>query len=231
MHAVRFTRNLWAVMIIVSLGAGMFVTGCGSSGGSPPSSVSDAGSGSDTAAADHSVVEKSESVSNQSQTERVAYQSGMEIGEIPMPFEVADVTGPNKGKTLCYRCLYGERPVVGIFVRELDEPTTKLIQKIDSEVAAHQDEKLAAFVVMLTDTPAEVKQELEKVASENQIKHVPLTVYEGTAGPAGYNIKPDASLNVMMWEGVVKANRAWQAGQLKPEELSEVIADTRLIIQ
>lgn len=229
MHAVRVTRIVSAVMF-VSLGSVVFVTGCGTSGQTPQSLSSVPSEESESAPTDISEVENSASASDQDQTERVTYQSGMEIGAIPMPFEVADVTGPNKGKTLCYRCLYGERPVVGIFVREFDEPTTTLIKKIDSEVAAHQDEKLAAFVVMLTDTPAEVKTELEKIASKNQIKHIPLTVFEGTVGPSGYNIKQDANLNVIMWEGVVKANRAWQPGQLKPEEISEVIADTRLMV-
>ena len=229
MHAVRATRILSAVMC-VSLGSVVFVTGCGTSEQTPQSLTGVAEKEPESSATEKSGVGGSESDADQDQTERVIYQSGMEIGAFPMPFDVADVTGPTKGKTVCYRCMYGERPVVGIFVREFDEPTTALIQKIDSEVAAHQDEKLAAFVVMLTDTPAEVKTELEKIASKNQIAHIPFTVFEGTAGPLGYNIKQDASLNVMMWEGVVKANRAWQAGQLKPDEISEVIADTRLMI-
>ena len=78
--------------------------------------------------------------------------------------------------------------------------------------------------------PSEVKPNLERIAAEYQIQHVPLTVYEGATGPPGYNVKQDASVNVMMWEGVVKANRAYQAGQLKPEEIKEVIADTKLIV-
>jgi hypothetical protein len=32
-----------------------------------------------------------------------AVKSGLKPGELVMPFDVADVTGPNKGKTLCYR--------------------------------------------------------------------------------------------------------------------------------
>lgn len=32
-----------------------------------------------------------------------AVKSGLEIGESVNPFQVDDVTGPNKGKTLCYR--------------------------------------------------------------------------------------------------------------------------------
>ena len=30
-------------------------------------------------------------------------QSGLKVGESVNPFNVDDITGPNKGKTLCYR--------------------------------------------------------------------------------------------------------------------------------
>ncbi len=32
-----------------------------------------------------------------------AVQSGLKPGESVAPFDVDDITGPNKGKTLCYR--------------------------------------------------------------------------------------------------------------------------------
>ena len=32
-----------------------------------------------------------------------AVKSGLKLGEFVSPFDVDDVTGPNKGKTLCYR--------------------------------------------------------------------------------------------------------------------------------
>jgi hypothetical protein len=32
-----------------------------------------------------------------------AVQSGLKAGESVSPFDVDDITGPNKGKTLCYR--------------------------------------------------------------------------------------------------------------------------------
>jgi hypothetical protein len=32
-----------------------------------------------------------------------AVQSGLKLGEPVNPFDVEDVTGPNKGTTLCYR--------------------------------------------------------------------------------------------------------------------------------
>ncbi len=32
-----------------------------------------------------------------------AIKSGLEVGEPATPFNVRDITGPNAGKTLCYR--------------------------------------------------------------------------------------------------------------------------------
>jgi hypothetical protein len=32
-----------------------------------------------------------------------AVQSGLKLGEFVRPFDVDDITGPNKGTTLCYR--------------------------------------------------------------------------------------------------------------------------------
>ena len=32
-----------------------------------------------------------------------AVESGLKVGELVSPFDVDDITGPNKGKTLCYR--------------------------------------------------------------------------------------------------------------------------------
>ena len=34
---------------------------------------------------------------------RDAIESGLKPGEFVTPFDVDDITGPNKGKTLCYR--------------------------------------------------------------------------------------------------------------------------------
>ena len=30
-------------------------------------------------------------------------KSGLQVGEFATPFDVQDITGPNKGRTLCYR--------------------------------------------------------------------------------------------------------------------------------
>ncbi|MCA9015555.1 MAG: hypothetical protein KDA77_09525 [Planctomycetaceae bacterium] len=220
-------HKIWSVVFVCPVWAAMMLAGCGSTEQAATAVTGEAATQPGAAAPD-GAAEGSRPDLNE--TDEVTFQSGMEVGAIPLPFDVEDVTGPNQGKHLCYRCLYGGRPVVGIFVRDLDEQAKTLIQKIDQEVAAHQAEQLAAFVVVLTDDPAAAKSDLKKVAEETKIKHVPLTVFEGTAGPAGYNVTQEAAVNVMIWEGEVKANRAYQKGQLNAAGIQEVIADTRLIV-
>tara|TARA_R110002095_G_scaffold159290_6_gene138100 strand:+ start:965 stop:1654 length:690 start_codon:yes stop_codon:yes gene_type:complete len=228
MRRVRFNKILSA-FVVCPLLATMILAGCGQT----EDSANSVPANPDGKLAQSAAVpgnESADDASQPSETGEVVFQSGMEIGGVPLPFDVMDVTGPNRGKHLCYRCLYGGRPVVGIFVRELDENTKSLIRKIDQEVATHQAEKLAAFVVVLTDDPQSVKSKLEKVAVENKIEHVPLTVFAGAAGPEGYQVAGEATVNVILWEGTVKANRAYQKGQLNDAGIQEVIADTRLIV-
>jgi hypothetical protein len=42
-------------------------------------------------------------------------ESGLPVGDSVPAFNVRDITGPSEGKTLCYRCQYGSRPVVTVF--------------------------------------------------------------------------------------------------------------------
>ena len=52
-------------------------------------------------------------------------KSGLQVDDLPAPFNVTDVTGPVAGTKLCYRCQYGSRPVVSIFVRKMDQSLSK----------------------------------------------------------------------------------------------------------
>ena len=67
-------------------------------------------------------------------------KSGMDIGESTTAFNVRDVTGPSKGKTLCYRCQYGAKPVAAIFTREItpevaDGPHSAILPQVTNGLA------------------------------------------------------------------------------------------------
>ena len=152
---------------------------------------------------------------------------GLEIGSFPDAFTVIDVTGPAKGKSLCYRCRYGERPVVTIFTHAVDEKLAELVKKVDEKVGAKKDENLAAFVVVLTDDPDALEPKLAEVAEKHDIKNVPLTMFDGIDGPPEYKLSGDADTTVMMWNNnEVKLNRTFAAGSLDAAAVEELLTET-----
>lgn len=159
-------------------------------------------------------------------------KSGLAVGEGPVPaFNVRDITGPSKGKTLCYRCQYGARPVVTVFTRELNDTVKDLVKQVDEKVGANKDKKLAAFVVVMTEDPDAVEPKIEALAKDAKISSTPLTVVEGAAGPPGYNISKDAEVTVMMWvDSEVKVNRAFAKGKLDKKAVEGIVAETKKIL-
>ncbi len=158
-------------------------------------------------------------------------KSGLQIDDFPAPFNVTDVTGPLAGKKLCYRCQYGDRPVVSIFVRKMDENTAKLVKQLDEVVGKNEDKKMAAFVTVLSGDPDAEESVLKKVADEQKIAHTPLTVFENAVGPTKYKIDEKADVTVMMWvDSNVKVNHAFATGELTDSSIAKIIEDTAKIL-
>jgi hypothetical protein len=159
-------------------------------------------------------------------------KSGLKDGAFVAAFNVRDVTGPNEGKTLCYRCLYNTRPVVSIFTRNLDDATAQLIKKVDEQVGKNEDKQMRAFVVLLTDDADSAEEQLKKVAEKQGIKNVPLTVFDGEAGPPEYKINKDAEVTVLMWnKSKVEANRGFAKGEFDAKDVPVVLDDTKKILE
>ena len=158
-------------------------------------------------------------------------KSGLQVDDYPAAFNVTDVTGPTAGKKLCYRCQYGDRPVVSIFVRKMDENTAKLVKQLDEVVGKQEEKKMAAFVTVLSDDPDAQEAGLKKTAAEQKIAHTPLTVFENAVGPTKYKIDEKASVTVMMWvDSNVKVNHAYADGELSEEAIAKIIEDTAKIL-
>ena len=76
-------------------------------------------------------------------------KSGLQIGDRPPAYNVKDITGPSEGTSLCYRCKFGDRPVVNIFAREMTPEVIALVKQIDGIVGKNEEKKMAAFVTLL----------------------------------------------------------------------------------
>lgn len=158
-------------------------------------------------------------------------KSGLEPGSFVGAFQVRDITGPQQGKSLCYRCAYGGRPVVSIFARDVNDELVDLITKVDKKVGENSEKQMKAFVILLTDDPDEAASKLKKVASKAKVKNIPLTVFDGQAGPPSYKIAKDADVNVMMWVGgKVKVNEAFGKGKLTKKSVASVVKDSDKIL-
>ncbi len=155
----------------------------------------------------------------------------LEVGSRVGAFYVKDVTGPAAGEKLCYRCRFGGRPVVSIFAREVNDDLATIVKEIDKQVAQHQDQKMAAFVVLLGDDPAAAEGQLKALAKKHNIKNVPLTIFDGKAGPSTYKISKDADLTVMMWvDGKLKVNDALKKSDISKDKLAGVAQKTKEIL-
>lgn len=159
-------------------------------------------------------------------------KSGLKDGAFVGAFNVKDCTGPSKGKSLCYRCQYGNRPVVAVFTRTLDENVTNLIKDIDKQVGKNSEKSMKAFVVLLTDDPDAAEKQLVEVAKKNEIKNVPLTVFDGIAGPPSYKLQKGAETTVLMWnKSRVKANHGFAKKQLDKKAVETVSKETSKILE
>lgn len=160
-----------------------------------------------------------------------ALKSGLQPGDAPPAYNVKDCTGPSEGKSLCYRCKYGARPVVNIFAREMTPEVVALVKEIDGVVGKNEDKKMAAFVTLLTNDPDKDEAKLKEIAKKEGLKNVPLTVFDGVAGPEGYKIAEKADLTVTMWvESKVKASHAFAKGEYKKDSAKAIVEDTKKIL-
>lgn len=130
-----------------------------------------------------------------------AVESGLKPGAAPGAFQVVDVTGPNKGKELCYRCRYGAAPVVAAFVKNDTAKATSLIVEMQKLVDARKEKGLQSFVVFMSGPEAKVA--IQKIAAEKKIT-IPLVFLPkgASAGDiASYKISPEATNTVLLWRG------------------------------
>ena len=118
-----------------------------------------------------------------------------------------------------------------MFARTLDDNLASLVKQLDQKIAENKSSKMAGFVVLLTEHPDTAESELKAFAEKHGIKNIPLTIYDGSAGPAEYKIAKGADVTVNLWVGQkAKANHVFAKGELDKDGIAAVIADTSKIL-
>ena len=124
--------------------------------------------------------------------------------------------------------------MVNIQTRSISGDLASLVKQLDGMVDSASDRAKPnkAFVVLLTDDPDEGAAKLEQVADKHGIVNTPLTVYDGIAGPGGYNIAKDAEVTVMIWKGgKVQANHSFAKGELNKKAVKDILASAKTVLQ
>jgi hypothetical protein len=117
--------------------------------------------------------------------------SGRAVGEMTPSFPVLDVTGPHKGKAVCYVCEYKDAPTILAFFRQTGDEMASVVKKLNELARQNQNIRVAAVVI----EGQESQPRLEKFAQENGIT-IPLTVFRNGKDDVGMKLyKLNASIN------------------------------------
>lgn len=165
-------------------------------------------------------------------------KSGVQPGDAIGAFDVIKCAGTEDdgvslGDKLCYRCKYGNRPMVMVFSRKSDESIAGLVKKLDGAVQKNSDDNLAAFVNLLGDNEDALEAHAKELGKKAAAPRVPVVVpVEYENGPADYGINPHAEVTVIMAvKGKVVANHAYGPGQLGKKAVDEILSDVPKLLQ
>ncbi len=127
--------------------------------------------------------------------------------------------------------------MVAIFTRSITDELTSLVKQIDEQVAQNADKKMAAFVILLSNDADGDEAKLNALAEKAGIKtgkdaNVPLTIFDGVAGPPNYKVAEDAEVTVLHWkERKTIVNHAFAKGKLDKEGVKKVVESTAEILK
>ena len=160
-------------------------------------------------------------------------KSGLQVGDYADAFDVKDCSSAQaRGKTLCYRWVYGGRPVVAVFTRSLNDNVVSLAKELQAELFENSNKQLRAFVVVLSDKPKKQEDKLFELAQMNRLRTLPLTVFKDAKGPPDYKIAADAEVTVLLWTGLqVKANHTFTEAEFDVAAIKKVIASLETILE
>jgi hypothetical protein len=159
-----------------------------------------------------------------------ALKSGPQTGDkVPGPFEPMNINGAHAGEKHCLFCQHGTSPVVAIFAREISEPLTTIIKKVDEVTGKNGKVNMGSYVVFCSDADG-LSQKLKDLSATAKLKHLVLATY-ASAGPEDYKIAKDADVTILLYEDLlVKANHTFKKGELKDAEVKKVLSDLSKIL-
>ena len=156
-------------------------------------------------------------------------KSGIAVGESVMSFSPHNVTGPDAGKASCLVCRNGEKPVVAVFAREIDDNLTRLIKKVDEATALNKKKAMGSFVVFLNKTE-DMEKRVKELAGKQGLKDIVLAL-DNPTGPKGYGIAKQAGVTILLYvDYTVRANFAFPKGRMTAADVDRVLRELPKIL-
>lgn len=116
-----------------------------------------------------------------------------------------------------------------IFAREISDPLTSLVKRIEEATANNASCKMGSFVVFCSDEEG-LDKKLKELADKIALKHLVFAI-DNKSGPTSYKIAKDADVTVVLYtQGNVKANRAFKKGELKDKDIDAIVNDVAKIL-
>lgn len=158
--------------------------------------------------------------------------SGPEIGSDVTSFYVRAVTGPLAGKSVCYVCRNGDRPVAMIFLRELGDDTSRLLKQLDRLVNDHRAHGLRCFVVLLTDKSQSDSARLQTLSFDEKLE-IPLTIAtDASANDSTRGIAPEAAVTVVLYNRLkVAARFGYRTGECDQAACESILHATGQMVR
>ncbi|TWT75139.1 hypothetical protein [Allorhodopirellula solitaria] len=130
---------------------------------------------------------------------------GLCAGDKVGAFQVTKIAGGEgdsvkEGSTLCYRCKYGQRPMVMVFTRGTEGSVAKLVRRIDAAVVKHSDDELKGLVTLIGKEPEALTNDAKAMAKKlKNKKNVPIVVAKDAKnGPDSYKLNADTAVTVLL---------------------------------
>src|SRR5438552_119926 len=109
-----------------------------------------------------------------------------------------------------------------IFARDVSDPLTSLVKKLDEATAKHKDERMGSFVVFCNDDE-KLEGKLKDLAKKEKLESIILTI-DNPSGPAAYKVAKDADITVVLYsKNKVKANYVFKKGALKKKDVEKIV--------
>jgi len=116
-----------------------------------------------------------------------------------------------------------------IFAREVSDPLTSLVKKLDEAAVKNAGARMGSFVVFCSDEE-KLDAKLKDVAKKADLKKVILTI-DNPSGPSGYGVTKEADVIVVLYKDKnVKVNYAFKKGELKAADVDKIVADLSKIL-